>query len=149
MPLVVKANVPPPIASVAAEPTLPLKVSVPALTVNAPAKAFVAFERIRPEPALFSTMFVTAEAMIGALIVVVPVPVPELVIVPVLARLVVETVKVPVLFALMIRLPVPVVPPETVNAAVPVELSVVATLFTVIRPEIVSGLVLLASVIAA
>ena len=49
-----------------------------------------------------------------ALIVMVPEPAPELVIVPVLFTLAVESVAMPVLLELRVRLPVPVIPPVKV-----------------------------------
>ena len=81
-------------------------------------------------------------------------PVPELVMVPVLFTLAVETempLVIVLLLLLRIRLPVPVAPPERVRTAVvplaAVLVSVVAVPFGVNAPEMVSGEVLELSVI--
>ena len=71
-----------------------------------------------------------------ALISVTPLPVPELVIVPMLLTLVVERVMplAILLLLLSIRLPVPLTPPETVSSELPLALlfvRVVPPLFTV------------------
>ena len=104
-------------------------------------------ERIKIEVELFWIMPVTLVSM-TALMAVVPEPVPELVIVPVLLTLVVERV-IPEAIALLLlstRLPVPVTPPDTVSTALPLELlfvRVVPPLFTVravvliVRAEVV------------
>src|SRR6266404_5784328 len=86
---------------------------------------------------------------ITALMSVEPVPLPELVIVPVLLRVVPDTV-IPLAVALLflrVRLPVPVVPPDRVNSAVPLLLvRVVPPMFTFRRPLIVSAELVLFSV---
>jgi len=76
---------------------------------------------------------------ITALIVVVPAPVPEFVIVPPLFRLVVEAVIAPPPLALKIRLPVPVTPPESVTVPKPLLVTVVPPLFTLSAPLITSA----------
>ena len=88
-------------------------------------------------------MPVTLEPTV-ALIVVVPVPDPELVIVPVLLILVVDTVVVPELLLLKVTLPVPLMPPDKVKAAVPLFVKVVPLALGVIAPLIVKAEVLLA-----
>ena len=79
----------------------------------------------------------------AALIVVVPEPDPELVIVPVLLTLVVDTVVVPELLLLKVTLPVPLIPPDEVKAAVPLFVKVVPLVLGVIAPLIVKAEVLL------
>ena len=82
-----------------------------------------------------------------ALIVVVPLPEPELVIVPVLLSVVVEAVMAPVLLALKVRLPIPVTPPDSVKrAVVPLDVNTLLVAPTVTAPLTVSAEVLLASV---
>ena len=69
----------------------------------------------------------------AALIVVEPAPVPELVMVPILLTLVVERVipETIALLLLSIRLPVPVMPPDTVSTELPLLL-----LFVRVLPEL-------------
>ena len=80
--------------------------------------------------------------------VVVPVPVPELVMVPALLSGVAETVKAPELLALKVTLPVPVMPVtalDIVNRDVPVDVNTFSVpLVVVIAPLIVRAEVLLA-----
>ena len=102
-------------------------------------------ERVNCEVLLFWMRPVTLVPM-TALMVVVPEPEPELVIVPALLRLVVERVTVPVVaLLLMVRLLVPVTPPlKVVEMAVPllpsvsvpvvVEASMIALLY--VRPVV-------------
>ena len=94
-------------------------------------------DRSNSEVALFSTTPVTL-APITALINVEPAPVPELVIVPALLTEVVESVRPEAIELLLFstRLPVPIIPPETVSSELPLALlfvSVVPELFTVIK----------------
>ena len=94
-------------------------------------------DRSNSEVALFSTTPVTL-APITALINVEPAPVPELVIVPALLTEVVESVRHEAIELLLFstRLPVPIIPPETVSSELPLALlfvSVVPELFTVIK----------------
>jgi len=95
-------------------------------------------ESVNPEVLLFSVTPVTF-VPITALIVVVPAPVPEFVIVPPLFRLVVEAVIAPPPLALKIRLPVPVTPPESVTVPKPLLVTVVPPLFTLSAPLITSA----------
>src|ERR1700720_1844702 len=93
-----------------------VRVVPPLFTVNAPVM-------LSAEVVLFSVIPVTLEPT-PALIKLLPLPVPELVIVPVLFTLVVESVT-PLAIALLLlkmRLPVPVTPPETVRSELPLEL---------------------------
>lgn len=92
---------------------------------------------------LLACVIVLTVLLTGALMVVVPAPVPELVMVPVLPTAVVEAVMPPVLLALKIRLPVPAIPPESVKSAVPEEVKVVPAVVS--GPLTVSGEVLLVS----
>ena len=87
-------------------------------------------------------MPVTLEPTV-ALIVVVPVPDPELVIVPVLLILVVDTVVVPELLLLKVTLPVPLMPPDKVKVLVPLLINVLPLTLGVIAPLIASAEVLL------
>ena len=125
LPLVFPSTIAPvPNAALLVEP-----VEVPLRMVRPPVKVF-APDSLRVEVALSWTTPVTLVPM-GALIKTLPVPLPELVIVPVLLTDAVEIV-VPLAVEpsfLKIRLPVPVMPPVRVN--VPFWLvSVVATLLT-------------------
>ena len=76
--------------------------------------------------------------------VVVPVPEPELVIVPVLLMLVVDNVVVPELLLLKVILPVPLMPPDMVKAAVPLFVKVLPVDLGVMAPLIVKAEELLA-----
>ena len=76
--------------------------------------------------------------------VVVPEPEPELVIVPVLLILVVDTVVVPELLLLKVTLPVPLMPPDMVKILVPLFVKVVPLALGVTAPLIVKAEVLLA-----
>lgn len=96
-----------------------VRVVPPLLTVRAVVAALAALME-RDEVALFSVMPVTLEPT-PLVILAVPVPVPELVMVPALATLPVEMVIAPpVLLSLIVRFPVPVMPPVTVVVPVPV-----------------------------
>ena len=85
----------------------------------------------------------TLEPTVAAMVVV-PEPDPELVIVPVLLTLVVDTVITPVLLLLKVTLPVPLIPPEMVKVLVPLFVKVVPLALGVIAPLIVKAEVLLA-----
>jgi len=63
--------------------------------------------------------------------VVVPVELPELVMVPVLLTAVVEIVIPPVLLVLSVRLKAPIIPPEKVQSPEPVDVNVFKLLFSV------------------
>jgi hypothetical protein len=76
--------------------------------------------------------------------VVVPEPDPELVIVPVLLILVVDTVVVPELLLLKVTLPVPLIPPDMVKVLAPLFVKVLPVDFGVIAPLMVKAEVLLA-----
>jgi len=112
--------------------------SVPAWMVTAPVKRGFATPNFRIDPLLlFSVIPVTLLPM-PRLIVVVPLPDPELVMVPVLLTAVVDNVIVPFPVPLLsVRLPEPVTPPfrvskpesEEIVAAVPSTMGVEAVLF--------------------
>ena len=128
-------------------------VNVPAVSVRVVAVALtvIAPLSVRDDVELFSMMLVTF-APNGALMVIAPVPVPLLVTVPALLILVPDKV-IPLAIALlllMIKFPVPVVPPETVNRLEPLALlltNVVPPEATVIAPATVNAEVALFSVI--
>ena len=117
-PIIIVPLVPPPVV----EPKAVLLIvpnTVPAFIVNPPVKVFIP-DKVNCDVALFWMTPVTLVPM-TALMVVVPVPVPELVMVPVWLIEVVERVIVPVLVLFIIMFPVPVMPPFRINAAVPLD----------------------------
>ena len=102
-------------------------------------------DNTRLEVLLFSITPVTFEP-ITALMVVAPAPLPALVIVPALFRLVVVALIAPVPLALNVILPVPVTPPDSVKVLVPLLVRVVPLLLTLSAPLIVNADVLLLSI---
>lgn len=103
--------------------------TVPALIVNPPVKVLTP-DKVNCDVALFWMTPVTLVPM-TELMVVVPLPAPELVIVPILLIETVERVVVLVFVVLIITLPVPVMPPDNVNVLAAL---IVKLLFSVIAP---------------
>ena len=110
---------------------LPEPITVPALMVNPPVKV-LAPERERLDVALFWITPVTLLPM-TALIVVVPLPMPELVIVPELLIGFVVRLTPPLFVLLIVMLPVPVIPPVIIISPVELENNI-RLLFKVIAP---------------
>ena len=131
--LMIRSPVPvTPLATVSADPPAVLVSVVPPVFTL---RAVVLI--VSPEPTLFCVMAVTL-APIPPEITLSPVLVPELVMVPVLLTLAVESVRTPAPLELIVRLPVPVMPPLKVSAVPPPNtckswlLSVIAPLKTLV-----------------